>query len=49
MYVSGAFFFVSALMAISGRQRPSMLGFKINELLQRSAYGVVLRHMRPNV
>jgi hypothetical protein len=49
MYVSGAFFFVSVLMAISGRQRPLMLGFKINEPPQRNAYGVVLRHMRLNI
>ena len=49
MYVSRAFFFLSFLMVISGRQRPSMLGFKINEPPQRSAYGAVLRHMRLNI
>jgi len=49
MYVSRPFFFVSVMMAISGKQRPSMLGFKINEPHQRNAYGVVLRHVRPNV
>jgi hypothetical protein len=48
MYVSRPFFFVPVLMAISGKQRPSMLGFKINEPLQRNAYGVVLRPVRPN-